>query len=128
MKSLLCAASAVLALNVVGSSEASAQHYACGSGYGYGGGYSSPGLSVSIGYGNVGYGNVGGYSSYGTGYNQFQGYGGGPVYGGRTSRVWHNTSHLDYHGPSAVPHRGHLDYVPGHYDQHRSGHWDRIRH
>lgn len=123
MKSLLFVASAALALCVVGSSDASAQHHHFRTGYGHGGGYSSPRLSVSVGYGNFG-----GYRSYGSGFNQFQGYGGYPVYGGHTPRVWHDTSHLDYHAPSVVPHRGHLDYVPGHYDLHRTGHWDRHRH
>jgi hypothetical protein len=37
---------------------------------------------------------------------------------------WHDTSHLDYHGPSLQPHGNHFDYVPGHYDVHHSGHWD----
>ncbi|TWT97217.1 hypothetical protein [Neorhodopirellula pilleata] len=38
-------------------------------------------------------------------------------------RGYHNTTHLDYHAPSLVPHNGHLDYRPGHYDVHQSGHW-----
>jgi hypothetical protein len=37
--------------------------------------------------------------------------------------TYHNTTHLDYHAPQLVPHNGHLDYVPGHYDVHRTGHW-----
>lgn len=144
MKSLLIAVSAVLALSFVGSSDASAQHYGCNSGYsgggygygggyngggfggnyggfGYGGGYSSPRLSVSVGYGNYG-----GYSSQNFGNSGFNsgygGYGGNHGFGGYST--WHDTSHLDYHAPSLVPHRGHLDYVPGHYDVHRTGHWD----
>ncbi len=137
MTRLLFAASVVLALSLFGSSDASAQHYGCNSGYGggyssgyggnyggygYGGGYSSPRLSVSVGYGNYGgyatqnYGN----SVYNSGYGVNHGYGG--------HRTWHDTSHLDYHAPSLVPHRGHFDYVPGHYDVHRTGHWDRHGH
>ena len=37
---------------------------------------------------------------------------------------WHNTSHLDWHSGQYVPHNGHVDYVPGHWDVHKSGHWD----
>jgi hypothetical protein len=127
MKSLLVAAGALLALSFVGSSGAVAQHYGCNSGYGRG--YSSPGLSVSVGYGNFG-----GYQSrnfrsvgFNSGFSGYRGHG-YPVYGGRTHSTWHDTSHLDYHGPSLVPHRGHFDYVPGHYDLHRTGHWDTHHH
>ncbi len=128
MKRFFIAASAVLALSFAGSSFASAQHHGCNSGYGggygrgYGGGYSSPRLSVSVGYGNYG-----GYSGY-SGYGGHSGYGGYPSYGGHGHSSWHDTSHLDYHGPSLVPHRGHFDYVPGHYDVHRTGHWDHHNH
>ncbi|WP_146523432.1 hypothetical protein [Stieleria varia] len=31
--------------------------------------------------------------------------------------------HLDYHGPSLVPHGNHYDYVPGHYDLHHGNHF-----
>ncbi|MEJ7591324.1 MAG: hypothetical protein WKF77_07230 [Planctomycetaceae bacterium] len=129
MKRLLIAASAVLALSFVGSSGAWAQHYGCNSGYGggynsgYGGGYSSPRLSVSVGYGN--YGGYPRHSGY-SGYNGYSGYGGHHGFGGHST--WHDTSHLDYHSPSLVPHGNHLDYVPGHYDVHRTGHWDRHGH
>jgi hypothetical protein len=37
---------------------------------------------------------------------------------------WHNTTHLDYHPGGLVRHYDHYDYVPGHFDVHRSGHWD----
>ena len=133
MKRLLVAASAVLALSMAFSSQASAQHYGCGSGYG--GGYSSPRISFSVGYGGrSGYGS--GYSSFNSGYSGYgnSGYGGYsgfnnyPVYGGHSHRTWHDTSHLDYHAPSVVPHSGHYDYVPGHYDLHQTGHWDRHGH
>ena len=33
------------------------------------------------------------------------------------------TPHYDYHPPQLVPHRGHLDYVPGHFDFHHRGHY-----
>ena len=143
MKSLLVAVGAVLALGWVGTSDASAQHYGCNSGYvggyggggyngyGHGGGYSSRRLSVSVGYGNYGgypsqnFGNPSFNSGY-TGHRMYQAYGGYPSYG--THRTWHDTSHLDYHAPSLVPHRGHFDYVPGHYDVHRTGHWDSHHH
>lgn len=136
MKRLLIAASAVLALSFVGSSDASAQHHGCNSGYGggyssghgggyrHGGGYSSPRFSVSVGDGNYGgfssqnYGNA----VFNSGYSGNLGYGGNHGYGGH--RTWHDTTHLDYHAPSLVPHRGHLDYVPGHYDVHHTGHRD----
>ena len=36
---------------------------------------------------------------------------------------YHDTTHLDYHAPSWVPHNGHYDYQSGHYDVHRTGHW-----
>jgi hypothetical protein len=42
----------------------------------------------------------------------------------RSTPSYHNTSHLDYHGPSLQRHGYHLDVVPGHYDVHRSGHYD----
>ena len=37
--------------------------------------------------------------------------------------TFHNTSHYDYHNPTVVPHNGHLDVLPGHYDYHQSGHF-----
>lgn len=137
MRRFLMAVSAVFALSFVGSSDVSAQHHGCnsgfgrsfgggyssgyGGGYGYSGGYSSPRLSVSVGYGNYG-----GYQSQNFGFSGHHGhsdYGGNHRFGGY--RTWHDTSHLDYHAPSAVRHHGHIDYIPGHYDVHRTGHWDR---
>jgi hypothetical protein len=56
----------------------------------------------------------------GNGYRNFS-YGYRPIY---TGPVWHDTTHYDYHPGQVVPHGNHLDYVPGHYDLHRSGHWD----
>jgi hypothetical protein len=40
---------------------------------------------------------------------------------------WHNTSHYDYHPGGYQRHYNHYDYVPGHFDYHRTGHWDRHR-
>lgn len=68
-------------------------------------------------YGRGGLGINLGSSGFGRGY----GY-------GRSHATWHDTSHYDYHGPSLVPHGNHYDYVPGHYDLHRTGHWDSHRH
>jgi hypothetical protein len=44
-------------------------------------------------------------------------------WGGHHSH-WHDTTHLDYHPGEFVPHYDHYHYVPGHFDVHRSGHWD----
>ena len=67
------------------------------------------------------------YGSYGSGYGcypQTTYYGGGwGGWGGHSD--WHNTTHVDYHRGGYVPHYGHLDYSPGHFDSHSSGHWDR---
>ncbi len=38
--------------------------------------------------------------------------------------VWHDTSHYDYHPTEVLRHRDHYHVVPGHYDYHRSGHYD----
>jgi hypothetical protein len=57
----------------------------------------------------------------------------GSYYGGRHwcphnyhggYRVWHDTSHYDYHPGEFVRHRNHYHYIPGHYDWHEDGHWD----
>lgn len=52
----------------------------------------------------------------------YGGYGPSNCYGG-PRRVWHDTTHLDYHPGEFVRHRGHYHYVPGHYDVHETGHW-----
>jgi len=44
------------------------------------------------------------------------------VYSGH--RVWHDTSHYDYHPGEFVRHGNHYHYIPGHYDWHEDGHWD----
>ncbi len=48
-----------------------------------------------------------------------------PIHGGHWGHrpFFHDTSHFDYHPPQLVPHNGHIDFVPGHYDLHRTGHW-----
>ncbi|MEZ6149909.1 MAG: hypothetical protein R3C09_07280 [Pirellulaceae bacterium] len=38
--------------------------------------------------------------------------------------VYHDTTHLDYHGPSLQRHGLHYHVVPGHYDVHHTGHFD----
>ena len=38
-------------------------------------------------------------------------------------RGYHDTTHFDYHPPEIRRHGFHYDYIPGHYDLHRSGHW-----
>jgi len=38
--------------------------------------------------------------------------------------VWHNTSQFDYHPAQRVRHGNHIDYTPGHFDFHQTGHWD----
>ena len=40
---------------------------------------------------------------------------------------WHDTSHYDWHPGEYRWHYNHFDYVPGHWDFHRTGHWDRHR-
>lgn len=62
------------------------------------------------------------------GYGEYGGFGGGyhtTYYPSHRSHVdWHDTTHYDYHPSGFQPHYDHYDYVPGHYDVHRSGHWD----
>lgn len=67
------------------------------------------------------------YGSYGGNYGcypQSTYYGGG--WGGWVGHSdWHNTTHVDYHRGGYAPHQGHLEYSPGHFDTHSSGHRDR---
>jgi hypothetical protein len=77
---------------------------------------------------NFGYGgHVHGYRSgigvYSSGYRGFSvGVGGLNLnFGGYPQ--WHDTSHLHYHPGSFQRHGNHYDFVPGHYDLHRSGHY-----
>jgi len=41
---------------------------------------------------------------------------------------WHDTSHFDYHPGRWVWNGFRWVYVPGHYDFHRTGHFDHARH
>src|SRR5687767_1672434 len=68
-------------------------------------GYHGRGLHGLHGYSRHGYGRRGGYGAWGG------------------DHYWHDTTHLDYHPGYVVPHYDHYDYVPGHYDVHRTGHW-----
>ncbi len=107
MKRLAIACVAVLGMMVVGSTAAEAG-----------------GISIRFG-SNAGYGYNNGYG-YNRGYSQnyYGGYGG---YGyNRSPRVYHDTSHYDYHPGQVVRHRNHLHSQPGHYDFHRSGHVDTL--
>ncbi len=120
MRNLVIAASAALVMGLAGGGEAKADHCMYGRGFGssYHGGYPTSGFSLSIGsYG--GYGGYGGLSTFGG----YPSYGGGHVH-----RTWHDTSHYDYHPPTAYRHRNHYHVVPGHYDLHRTGHWDTHYH
>ncbi len=57
---------------------------------------------------------------YGGGYGH--GYGGG--FGGYGGGYYHDTSHYDYHPTTVYRHGNHLHVQPGHFDFHRTGHWD----
>lgn len=71
-----------------------------------------------------------GISNYGHPYGAYRvpvyrsRYGGhyGSFYGGHYGHH-PRRPHYDYHPPQLIPHRGHLDYVPGHYDLHHGNHW-----
>ncbi|MGL4514712.1 MAG: hypothetical protein ACRCT8_16615 [Lacipirellulaceae bacterium] len=127
-KHLLAAAAAAALFFVVGTERASAQgvhfssgrvHVDVGNPHGHGYGFHrSPAYGRRVVVGYPGYG--GGYGSP-YGHRRVVGYGG---HGHHGRSVWHDTSHYDWHGPSLQPHGNHFDYVPGHYDFHRDGHWD----
>ena len=110
MKRLLFAGIALAGLVGFGASQVQAQ------GYEWYGGHSH-GWRNAPAYGGYGYG--------GYGYGQRGYFRGG--YGGayRPHYDYHDTTHLDYHPRTARRHFDHYDYTPGHYDVHRSGHWDR---
>ena len=81
------------------------------------------GCSVSGGsYGISSYGGHGYQSHYSGGHTPYVSHYGGN-HGGHWGGSYHDTTHLDYHAPSLVPHGNHYDYRPGHYDVHRTGHW-----
>ncbi|MCA9056853.1 MAG: hypothetical protein KDA85_00080 [Planctomycetaceae bacterium] len=113
MSRMIVASCAALALGLVTMKPAAADHCRYRSSYS-GFSYSSPGFSISYG----------SYPSYG--YSSYAPYGG--YSHGSSHRVWHDTSHYDYHPTEVVRHRGHYDVIPGHYDLHRTGHWDRHYH
>jgi len=103
-----------------------------GHGYGYSNGGCQPSYNnYGNGYGTT-YGNTFG-STYNNGYNGYGSTFGQSNYGYPTqgfsnySRqpTYHNTTHLDYHPPTAVRHNGHIDVQPGHYDVHQTGHLHR---
>lgn len=88
------------------------------------------GFRITSQYG--GYGTQSGYG-YGNQFNQ-RSYGyQQPNYGqqqnyGNQHRTYHDTSHYDYHPTTVTRHRNHLHVQRGHYDLHRSGHFDTHRH
>ena len=115
IKNATFAAAAFAAVALMGVENADAQ--SCGGSRGVisiggGGHHGHGGFGISI---NRGYGNHFGHGYHNVGYGGFHSY---------RRPVWHDTTHLDYHGPSLQRHGNHYDYVPGHYDVHRSGHWD----
>ncbi|QDS92138.1 hypothetical protein FF011L_08740 [Roseimaritima multifibrata] len=68
------------------------------------------------------------YGNYGhRGYSSHRIYNPGHHYGGYQSYRSYSRPHLDYHAPAIVPHRGHYDYVPGHFDVHRGKHHNHYR-
>lgn len=70
---------------------------------------------------------AGGVRLYIGGYGGYGGHGGYGHWGGnryRSPRIWHDTSHYDWHPGQWVPHGNHFHYLPGHWDYHRTGHWD----
>ena len=109
---------AAVAMVTVMSSDANAQSCRYGGGYG-GFGVGGSGFSLSIGSGYGGYGGYYGGFNRGININTYR-----PTYYRRPA-VWHDTSHFDYHRGRLVPHGDHLDYIPGHWSLHRTGHWHR---
>lgn len=131
MKSAILGAVAALGLALGGINETQAgDHYAHGYYGHYGTSRLGSGLQITVGsrYGNSGRyysgyrGGYGGYNGYQYGLGNY-GYGHNHGYGYRPP-VWHDTSHYDYHPGGLVPHGNHYHYIPGHYDYHRTGHWD----
>ncbi len=112
MKTLILATVGAVALMFAGTKSADAGCYGgYGGGYGgYGGGY---GGSVNYGYAPQAYS---GHLHHNV--NPFV----NPGYGAHLD--YHNTTHMDYVPARAVPHYGHLDYQPGGYILHQTGHYD----
>ena len=78
--------------------------------------FGGPGYHVDVGrphYRSVYYGDYYGGHGWHDDYDYYRGH-----------RVWHDTSHYDYHPGEFIRHGYHYHYVPGHYDYHPEGHWD----
>lgn len=73
---------------------------------------SGGGLHVDLGYPHASHGYYSGWSHWGSRRAVVRGH-----------RDWHDTTHYDFHPGQRVRHYGHVDYVPGHFDVHSSGHW-----
>jgi len=92
-------------------------------GCGYGNSYGGSSYNYGSGYGST-YGNYG--SNYGSNFNRsYNNYGSNYGHFNRSNNqsVYHDTTHFDYHAPSFQRHGNHIDFVPGHYDLHRTGHF-----
>ncbi len=99
---------------VFGTSNASAEH---GHDHGHA---NDPGHNQGSRYGN--YRNY--RSSYYSTRNPVSLYGGyGRTYYPRQRSSYHDTSHLHYQRPSYRWHNDHIDYVPGRFSVHRTGHF-----
>lgn len=115
IRNLLLSAAVALGALSVGATQASAQWGHQG---GHHRGHQSGHHGSNHGSHHGGYATQPRYQSY---------YSGGLGYGtGYQVRrpVYHDTTHLDYHAPSLQRHGFHYHVVPGHYDVHRSGHFD----
>jgi hypothetical protein len=107
MRGMLLAAIAMVAM--AGSLEAGHKHkYGHGHGHNHHGHHQSGGVIVVPGFG------------FGGSYGGF--YGSTSLY---RPRVYHDTSHFDYHPTTVYRHRNHYHVQPGHYDWHQDGHWHR---
>ncbi|MCA9158864.1 MAG: hypothetical protein KDA72_11085 [Planctomycetales bacterium] len=115
IRNLLLSAAAALGALSMGATEASAQ-------WGHHGGHH--GVQLGAHHGGHHSSHYGGYHalpSYSSYYSGGLGYSSG--YQVRRP-VYHDTTHLDYHGPSLQRHGFHYHVVPGHYDVHHTGHFD----
>ena len=118
MRNFVICTAAVLGMVFVGTAQVEA-------GNRYVGHYSKYRYGNQNGHGfNRGHATYQNYNRYswGSNYNATRYGGHSSLY--RSTPVYHNTSNFDYHGPSLKRNGNHLDYVPAHYDYHRSGHYD----
>jgi hypothetical protein len=119
MKKLLAILTvAALAFFATGGDEAHAQGIHIG----------GRGIHIDVGRPHGGY--YGRHGSFYGGHSHRGSYVRGHAYHGgwgghRSHRVWHDTSHYDFHPGGYERHYNHYHYVPSHYDFHRDGHWDR---